>query len=300
MPPRPLNQSLAQKPVTKNVKPHLTESTALKGPGRLAESRQEKIDHHFGMICYGVSGIGKTSLGAEFEDVCFVIDPHEHGIYDLLAFNQCRQPKHIIEVNGWQNVLKVSADLCTDRRFKTICYDSASGLQMMCFKHHCDTYFGGDWSNEGFFAYQQGPKNAANRDWPDLLDAFEALRGNQKNVLVLAHSQIKPFKNPGGADYDRYSPCLEKEIWATTHRWATAVLFYCFDLDVQKQGGKHKGDASTEHRVLCTVHSQAKYDAKNRYGLDPYIIAEPDPGVNGFPSTTIYQKFMRQYLRGMQ
>jgi hypothetical protein len=239
------------------------------------------------MILYGMSGIGKTSFAAEFPDVGFIVDSQEKGINDLLKFKQCPEPREIQVASGWKHLLKLSEDIARRRDIRTVAYDSMTGLQQLCYTYHCKTYFDDDWSKEGFYAFQQGPKNAAQRDWPELIQAWETIRETGKEIIVIGHSQIKPYKNPDGDDYEKYSPFLEKEAWAAVHRWAPSVIFYKSQVDTRKVGGRHKADEGTMKRILCTVQG-ATYDAKNRYGLEPIILA-------GGSNAEAYAAFRKAY-----
>lgn len=244
----------------------------------------------FGCVLYGESGIGKTSFAAEFENAAFIVDPHERGIIDLVENKQCPEPLQINEVNGWLMLLQTCDDVASDRDVKTVVFDSLTGMEQLCFMYHCKTYYNDDWSAKGFYSYMQGPKNAAKRDWPDLISKWEDLRANGKNVIVIGHSHIKPFSNPDGPDYDKYLPYLDKETWAITHVWAPMVLFYKFQVDLKKDGAKHKAEQNTEKRIICTSPSST-YAAKNRHNLPPVIVA-------GSSNREAYEAFIKAYERG--
>jgi hypothetical protein len=165
-------------------------------------------------------------------------------------------------------------------------------MEQLCFKYHCKEYFADDWTSKGFFSYYAGPTGAAQKDWPEFIEKLEMLRESGKNVILIAHSQVKQFENPDGPNYERYTPFLDKRIWAATHRWAPCIFFYQFQVDVQKIGIKHKAKSDTERRLICTVHSSS-YDAKNRYGLDPIIHA-------GESGKDAYQAFYEAYEKCKQ
>ena len=90
------------------------------------------------------------------------------------------------------------------------------------------------------------------------------------NVILIAHSQIKNFANPEGADFDRWIPYLDREIWATTFRVMENVLFMNYYVDVQTEAGRKKGKGVTGQRFIYASWAPA-YDAKNRWGITDVI-----------------------------
>lgn len=223
------------------------------------------------LVEFGPPGVGKTDFAGHFPNAGFVIDPQEDGILDLVEFGKTPEPVFIEEVDNFLALLDLCEQIAT-RDCETVVFDSLTGFEKICFQHHCRENFDDDWSVKGFYSFQQGPKNAAKTDWPRFLDALEIIRANGKNVILIAHAQVKTFNNPEGADYDRFTPYLDKETWQQTHRWAKAVLFYNYHVEIEKKGPRAKADPDSERRFLYTEWSPA-YDAKNRYGLDPLIDA---------------------------
>jgi len=223
------------------------------------------------LVCYGPPGVGKTDWASRFPDPGFIIDPQEEGIRELVQFRRCPEPVFIEEADNWERTL----DLCNDIAggsydIKTAVFDSLTGFEKLCFHHHCDEHFEGDWSSKGFYSYQQGPKNAAKTDIPEWLDALNAIRKAGINVVVIAHSQVKPYNNPEGPDFDRYSTVCDKETWQQIHRWSKCVLFYNYHIDLDRKGPRTKANMENEARFIYTVWSPA-YDAKNQWGLEPLI-----------------------------
>jgi hypothetical protein len=230
---------------------------------------------------FGPSGVGKTSMIAHLPDIGFICDPLEEGILDLQQYHQV--PGAVGEnllatPDTFEELLEVldgipGTVLKNGNKIKNLGLDSATGMEKLAFAYHCREYFDNDWTKEGFYSFQQGPKNAAKVDWPRLLDILEQIAKTGINVWFIGHSQIKPFNNPEGPDYDRFIPCLDKETWAATHRWANVVFFYNHNTVVKAEKGKNKAELDqSEGRFLMTVRTPA-YDAKNRMGLHPLIEA---------------------------
>lgn len=264
--PRPAKRSAAKPPTSKRQKRTKTTSS----------SREDR--RGWFIVLYGPSGVGKSSLAAHLQDPHFIIDPQEDGIVDLIEYGQCPECP-IEEVDCWEgrSGLMTAFDNAASKlsRGSTLVGDSLTGFQSLCFTHHCDKYFGGDWSKEGFLSFQQGPKNAAKTDWPEFLRLGQEVAKAGINVLLLGHAQVKPYSNPEGPDYDRFSPYMEKDVWAATHRVVSNILFYNYYADIQKKGIKAKAKSDSQRRLIYTERQPA-FDAKQRFGLPPVIEAGDD------------------------
>lgn len=235
---------------------------------------------------YGPPGVGKTELASHFPGAAFVIDPEEDGISDLVEYNRCPAPLAIIKCDTFKKILDVAKTAnikaLKAKGVRSLIYDSLTGLEKLCFQYHCQRYFDGDWSREGFYAFNKGPKNAARTDWPDFIDTLEIIRSEGINVVLVAHSATKPYNNPEGEDHDRYTVYLEKEIWQTVHKWSQSILFYNYEYTINKKKGalKAKADNTNYSRSIHANWSPA-YEAKNRYGID-FSIPAGESGEEAF------------------
>lgn len=239
-------------------------------------------------IClYGPSGIGKSSMFAYWPKPGFVVDHHEDGIEDLVQWKQAPKPVFVKQFGGpddekkgkaWEKMLEYLWQVASGKfGIKTLVVETLTGMQQLCFNYHCQRYFDGDWSKEGFYNYQQGPVNAAQRDWPEFIDALKGVWEAGIHVVVTAHSQVKTVPNPEGKDFDKYLPFLQKDIWQAIHRWCKTLLLYKMEVDVEGRGRqKGKGVAGSERRIIYTTPS-VFWDAKNRYGLPDLIPAGESP-----------------------
>jgi hypothetical protein len=231
------------------------------------------------IIAYGPSGVGKTSWASYFDNPMFVFDGQEEGIEDLSAWGQAKKPLFAVKAKDYQHTLSIIGDILSDDTYDdvgTVVFDSITGFEKYIFQYHCMKYFDNDWSNQGFYSYQQGPKNAAKTDVPEFISYLDTLKATGRNVILLGHSEVKPYSNPEGPDFDRFNCVCDKATWSQLHRWAQAVFFMNFYTNVevskqqQKQGKLAKGKGGSNNRFIYTEWRPA-YDAKNRYGLDPTI-----------------------------
>lgn len=245
------------------------------------------------VVCYGPSGVGKTSIWSFLPDVGILYDPKDEGIADLVRFGQCPTPKWMHEAKDFENTLELLANVANQEYdIKHLVLDSLTGFELFCFQYHCAENFENDWSKNGFYAFMSGPKNAAKTDWPRLLDALDDVRRAGISVVAIAHSQIKPVNNPDGENYDQHMPYLDKETWQQTHRWAKAVLFYNVEVGLEKKGNKAKAKAGSEERAIYTDLA-ATFIAKNRWGIEPRIDA-------GGSAEDAYNAFMKAYMEAGQ
>lgn len=247
------------------------------------------------MVVYGPSGVGKTEFAAAWPDVGFIHDPHEDGINDLVEWGRCKKPTFVKEAKGFNEIIELHEEIAANgtldgkSQIKTLVNDALTGIERLCFEQHCAEYFDDDWSNQGFYSYNKGPKNAAKKDWPRYIESLKGLWTAGINVILLAHSKVGDADNPSGDDYKTYMPTLDKEIWAHTHNWAKCIIYYGVDTETEKAGSKVKAKKADFDRHLYTELS-THYVAKNRYGLTPVI----DAGGSGVEA---YKAFVADLAR---
>lgn len=155
--------------------------------------------------------------------------------------------------------------------YRTLVLDTLNGLERLCFEHVCTRDFGGDWGERGFASYGKGPQVAV-AEWLLFLQKLDKLRTEKKmTIFALSHAKVTTFKNPEGADYDRYQADMDKNTYGVTSKWADAILFGNFQVTVStKKATDGKGKAVDKVRTMFTERGPA-FDAKNRMGLPPEI-----------------------------
>ena len=215
------------------------------------------------IVLYAPEGWGKTTWAAKSEAPIFIST--EGG---LKAVNVDAFP----EPQTWQEVFDAVETLRReDHRFKTLVVDTA------------------DWTEhltQQFIIQQRGVKSiedigggfgkgyvAVAEEWRKLLSPIEALRRDKgMNIIFLAHSQVRPFNNPSGDNYDRWEMKTDKRISGMLKEWADAVLFGAYDVAVAKEGIS-RGKGFGGERIIRVNHAPA-WDAKNRYGIEAPLTAD--------------------------
>lgn len=257
MPPKPLSR----KPVASPSKAPSTVERGFFGLDALE------------LFLYGPPGVGKTTFASCFPNAGFVIDSQEQGIRRLVRHKIVPSPVFIEEVESHNATLDMMERIAMRKTgIQTAVFDSTTGFENYCFKHTCNEKFDGDFSATGFFSYYAGPENSANTDWPDFLMGCRNIVNAGINVIVLAHSKIDTAPNPTGIDYQRFTPALDKRIWAKTSRWAEAILFYNHEFNTEQKKGATKAKVVEQsvRRVIHTSFSPVG-EAKNQMGLPPII-----------------------------
>jgi len=222
-----------------------------------------------------VEGYGKTTAGAYTPKPGFLMARGETG-YETLLAHKLVPSVDAARVNNWLSLLELLKELAG---YETIVLDALGGFERLCHEFVCETEYNGDWGERGFVAYQKG-FDLAVTEWLKLLRLLEKLRDAGTMVLLLSHIKVKTFKNPLGADYDKYIPDVHEKTWAATHKLCDAVLFGNFLTVVESEQSKKpealkkgKGVGGVQ-RVIYTQHRDA-FTAKNRLGM-PDVIAIPN------------------------
>jgi hypothetical protein len=224
-------------------------------------------------VFHAVEGFGKTSLGAQTKKPIFIQTAGETGLETLIESGRLPEIPHFPAFQHWEDIIGAIETLrVDDHPYRTLVMDTANGAEALCHQFICNRDFNGDWGEKGFASYKTGYEVSL-PEWTNLLMALDRLRVERKmTIFLLCHTKVKPFRNPEGADYDRYTVDMHDKTWGLTHKWADAVFFGNFSVTVKTkssnaQTGKATGGTS---RVLYTER-QAAFDAKNRFGLAPEI-----------------------------
>lgn len=204
----------------------------------------------------------------------FIETKGETGLETLIDSGQLPEIPHFPEVQSWNELLGCIETLTVESHpYKTLVIDTGNGAERLCHEFVCERDFSGDWGERGFTGYMRGYEISL-AEWRQLLMAADKLRAEKRMAIVmLCHTRVKPFRNPEGADFDRYTPEMHEKTWGLTHKWADVVLFGNFEVTVQTDTVKSKkGKGAGQQRMIYTT-KHAAYDAGNRLGLPEEIEA---------------------------
>lgn len=264
-----VRRETSKKRAVSSPKPKATKS------GFLGQVDSASADEDVGisLVIYGKEGVGKTSLAAYAPSPLFLVDKQEHGVHRLKKRKLIPSTVKVgPDIETWQGLLDALDEILeSEHDYETIVLDSLTGFQRICFAECARIHYDGNLSKEGFFAYNNGPKVAAQEFWPELIGKLTDLQNQNINTILIGHTTVKPYNNPTGPDFDRIMADVEKPIWAATSKWAGAVLYYEHVIDLSKDGRKTKASGGEMRHLCCEF--DAAYDAKNSYNLPPVLNA---------------------------
>jgi hypothetical protein len=213
------------------------------------------------LLIYGLEGVGKSTFAAGAPNPIFLGAEDGTSELDVKRFPQ---PKI------WGDVMEGVHELATtEHDYKTLVIDTLDWIEPLCWQRVCVLC-----AKPGKpplrsieeMGYGKGYVEAGGL-WRQLTSGLERLRAEKRmDIVLLAHSWIKGFKNPSGDDFDRYELKLHKGAAALWREWCDAVMFAAHDVTTYEGDNKRTKGISSGARVLRTEHDAA-WDAKNRYDL---------------------------------
>lgn len=206
------------------------------------------------VVIYGVEGIGKTTLAAEFPSPLF-LDTEDGSKHLDVARVACPE---------WGDLMLSMRELAVETHgFQTVVIDSVDWAAASCEKKVCKD--AGKKSIEDW-PYGKGYKILAEK-FAELLEAAEAVVAAGLHVVMIAHAKVQRTSPPDLTEgYDRYELDLDKRLAPGVKEWADAVLFCNFKTRlIEGSDGRRKAIGGKD-RLLYAERSAA-YDAKNRFGL---------------------------------
>jgi hypothetical protein len=174
-----------------------------------------------------------------------------------------------VEINGAVDDL-----IRSPHSFKTLVLDTVDRLEPMLWRHIIERdnpKMREKMETIEDYGFNKGYGIAVD-EWRAFCLRLDRLRVTRNMAIVLlGHSTVRNFKNPEGADYDRYQPAIDVKAAGFLKGWSDIVGFLRFEEGVneEKKNKRAKG-WSTEQRIMHLSRTAA-YDAKGRGGMPKQI-----------------------------
>lgn len=217
------------------------------------------------VMIYGVEGIGKSTLGARADAPIFI---SPEGGVDQVKNSKGEALDEMPNVSTWDAVREAIRKITIEEHaFQTLVLDSADWIEKLC---HAKIIGQSGKSittcNGGYGAgYRQSEIMHK-----DLIDDLTVLREKRKmNIIVIAHAQVRPVKDPSVMDdYDSFEIKCHELVASLWREYVDALLFARFRTFTKSDDTQRARALSDGSRVVYTV-KQPSFQAKNRYTMLP-------------------------------
>jgi len=227
-------------------------------------------------LIYGVDGVGKTSLAAEFPDAIYLATAGENPPNDVDL------PK--VDIDSFDTLRTWIGDLIgDDHPFKTVIIDSLDGIEPLVQAETCRRI-----GAQSIDSNEQGSPTSYGRgfveadvEWGDFMGACMALTQRGIAVVLIAHPEIKRFDSPVSDPYDRYGVKLQKRAAALVREKSDIVAFMNYRVSLKsKEVGIKKSVTHAEGGKERQVHltEGAGFVAKNRYSMPDAVTYKKGDG----------------------
>jgi hypothetical protein len=211
-------------------------------------------------LLYGVDGVGKTSLAAEFPNPIYLPTEGETPPSDV----ELQTPG---TVESYEALLDVFGELLEgEHDFGTVIVDSLDGMESLVWVATCRRLGINSIEEAG---YGKGYIEA-DTEWKEYLSAVSALARSGLYVVQLAHPEIVRFDSPTSDPYSRYTIKLHKRANALVREQSDIVAFmnYRISLKTADAGfNKKVTHAEGGNERLVHLSEKAGFVAKNRYSM---------------------------------
>jgi len=225
-------------------------------------------------VLYGVEGVGKTTFASKWPGAVFIDVEDGSGHYDV-----ARLPKP----NEWLGLLAEIEAAAKMPEIGTLVIDTIDAAEALCVTHVLTVK---KWRGIEDAGYGKGYTYLA-EEFAKLLTALDKVVEAGKNVLIVAHAQIKRFAAPDEmGEYDRWELKLQKKDAPLVKEWCDLLLFANFKNDVMVSSDGKKVKATGGKRRTMYANHTAAYDAKNRLELPDELAFEFDAISEKIPATT--------------
>lgn len=231
---------------------------------RLSLVTRGKQERPFRILLYSPEGLGKTTFAANAPAPIFIGAEDGSSFLDVARFPR---------PGAWSDILDDVRSLETEEHeYRTLVIDTLDWAEPLCWAkviaEAASTKDGKrpESIDEVSGGYGKGFQ-AALDIWRQLIAALERLQSLKgMNVILLAHSVLKMYRNPEGEDFDRYTMKFNEKASGLFREWCDELLFANFETFATKDKSKRVRGVSSGARLIYTTR-RAAFDAKTRRSL---------------------------------
>ena len=210
------------------------------------------------VLIHGASGVGKTSLAAAIPDCFFLRTEDGTGQHEVPTYPLA---------TSYDDFMQQLASFRGDHKYKALVIDSIDHLEPLVWAKTCEDNKWRDIEQPG---YGKGYL-AAMTYWRELVSELNKTRAHKKmHIVLIAHSELKPYRDPELEAVDSYFVKLQKHASAYVKESCDAILYakhkQSVTKDAQGFGQSRARGVPTGKRCMMT-QPHPGYEAKNRYGL---------------------------------
>lgn len=215
-------------------------------------------------LIYGVDGVGKTSLAAEWPDPVYL---HTQG--EEPPSNIDLQSPGVIE--SYDEMIELMTQLVVeDHDRRTVIVDSLDGFESLVWAKTCERLGVASIEAPGFGkGYVE-----ADQEWSYFIDGAAALKQRGVAVVMLAHPEVVRFDSPITDPYSRYTVKLHKRSNALIREKSDIVAFMNYRTTIkEKEVARQKTVAHGEGGGDRQIHLEERpgFLAKNRYQMPTVV-----------------------------
>ena len=199
------------------------------------------------LLVHGEGGTGKSTFFSGAPDPLFIDPEQRTGHLDVTRFTP----------ETWVELLAFMKEVILSRPCKTLVFSTIDFMEGMVWSHLCKREgtaniedLGGGWG-KGF--------SMARDEFSLFLAGVEKLVSVGINVGIESHSEVETFRNPIGADFDRWNIKLHKRTRPIFIAKMDAIGFACWEDFAKKKDKTEKAAKAitTGERVLTFGHNPA-------------------------------------------
>lgn len=218
------------------------------------------------VFLYGVAGVGKDTLAAEFPNPILLRTPEENppeGV-EISTFPD--------EIADFDSLMEAVTVLFTEEHtFGTLIISAMSGIARIIEAETCKRE---GWKTLEDPGYGKGYV-AADAVWDELIAGIRALRSEKAmKIVLIGHTEIKNFDDPASTSYSRYNPSLHKRAADRLLAAADIIAFLNHRVSIKTEKGAFGADKKEANGAgvrMIYLEERPGFIAKNRYSMPAEI-----------------------------